>query len=332
MRRTVTLRDLAVELGVSIATISKALKNHPDISDSRREQVLELVQKKDYIPNQAAKSLRSNVTKFIGLIITDNSNPYFSKLIRGVEEENATQGFHTLIFNNDEDVDKELEIINECRSINVAGVVLTPAMGNSLGINMLKRYDIPYVLSNRCIARNRDNYVIADDVKAGYLAADYLVKKRHRKLLFINYFPKLSSARERQEGYLKALADNGLKTHSSHIYRDAVNQEDGYRIAKEILRKHKPPLSILCYSDYIATGVLKALLEQNIDIPQEVAVMGIDDIDLFSFSKPALSTVNIPKSRIGRKSVGLLLQLVNHEDGIDHRIVFDPFLVARESA
>ena len=112
MRRTVTLRDLAAELGVSIATISKALKNHPDISDSRREQVLELVQKKDYIPNQAAKSLRSNVTKFIGLIITDNSNPYFSKLIRGVEEENATRGFHTLIFNNDEDVEKELEIIN----------------------------------------------------------------------------------------------------------------------------------------------------------------------------------------------------------------------------
>ncbi len=332
MRTTVTLRDLASELGVSIATISKALKNHPDISESRRRQVLELVQKKQYIPNQAAKSLRSNITRFIGLIITDNSNPYFSQLIRGVEEENANSGFHTLIFNNDERVDKELEIIKECRSINVAGVVLTPALGNSEGVELLGHYGIPYVLSNRCLARDRDSYVIADDIKAGYLATDHLIKKRHMKVLFINYFPQPSSARERERGYREAMEENGLEINPGFVYRNAVNQEDGYNITREILTTHQPPLSILCFSDYIATGALKALLERNIDVPREVAVMGIDDIDLFSFSKPALSTVSIPKSTIGKRSASLLAHLIEKADGIDQRIIYDPSLVIRESA
>ena len=264
MKKSTTLKDIAKELGVSITTISKAINNHPDISDSRRKQILSLVEKMQYVPNSMAQSLRNRKSKFIGLIISDNTNPYYSKLIQGVEKEISSRNFHTIIFNNNEDVDKELGFIGELRSINVAGIIITPALNNEKSVAILRKYNIPFVLANRYINREEDSYVIVDDIKAAYLATDYLLKNRFKNLIYINGHEKITSAKDRKQGYINALQDNKINILIENIYDGIINQAGGYQITKDILKRHKLPFSILCYSDYVASGVIKCLYENSI--------------------------------------------------------------------
>lgn len=333
MNRPATLKDIAEKLHLSITTISKALNGHPDIPEARRNEILDLVEKMNYVPNTMAKSLRNKKTKFIGLVVSDNSNPYYARVIKGVEEFLFGQGYQTLIFNNNEDVKKELFFIKELRSINVAGVILTPALGNQDSVEILKKFKIPYVLANRYLDRNRDNYVIVNDFQAGYIGTKHLLGKRFKKVLFINGNEHISAARERFEGYLSAMNEAGVTVGSDWVYNNGITQENGYKIAKTILKKHSRPFSLMCFSDYVAIGAMKAIFETGTKIPQEVAVMGIDDIDLFSFIHPGLTTVYVPKKELGLRSAELLIGLIKEPEKVKGRkIILEPKLVIRDSA
>ena len=318
---------------LSITTISKALNNHPDIPEVRKKEIKALVERMNYVPNTMAKSLRNKKTNFIGLVVSDNSNPYYARVVKGVEAYLSLQGYQPLIFNNNEDAEKELLFIKELRSINVAGVILTPALGNTDSVDLLKKFRIPYVLANRYLDRNKDNYVIVNDYQAGYIATRYLIEKRGKKVLFINGNEQISAARERFEGYLSAMKEMGVTVKKDWIYNNNTTQEDGYNQTRKILSMHKPPYSLLCFSDYVAIGAMKAIYEKGLRIPQDVAVMGIDDIDLFAFVHPGLTTVNVPKRELGHKSAELLISLIRDPEKVKGRqIVLEPKLVIRESA
>lgn len=333
MKEATTLKDIAKKLGVSITTISKAINNHPDISEKRRNQILKTISDMKYLPNTIAKNLREKSTKFIGLVVSDSANPYYAQLIKGAEDEIAGQNYHTMMFNTNENPDKEVTIINELISIKAAGVIITPAMGNNKSIKILKDFNIPYVLANRYIKKDEDNYVIADDLRAGYLATDYLCTKGSKKIIFINGFDSISTARDRYLGYIKALKKNKIVFDKKLICNGVIDQHGGYVITKEkILPFHKPPFSILCYSDYIATGAIKCLIENDKKIPEDVAVMGIDNTELFSFSYPGLSTVKIPKFMIGKESAKLLFNLIKDPKYSGNHIILEPELKIRDSA
>lgn len=333
MDRPTRLKDIAQELSVSITTISKALNGHPDISEARRKEILELVEQMHYVPNSMAKSLRNKKTKFIGLVVSDNANPYYAQVIKGVEEALSLQGYQTLIFNNCEDTEKELQFIHELRSINVAGVLLTPALGNRKSVELLKRFNIPYVLANRYIDRNEDNYVIVNDVYAGYLATKYLAEKRPNRIFFINGDENISAARERHEGYLSAIREMRWTENENLVLHRGITQDDGYELTREILKREEAPFSLLCFSDYVAIGAMKAIWEAGVRMPEDVALMGIDDIDLFSFIHPGLTTVHVPKKELGFKSAELLLSLINDPENVEgRRVVLEPTLVERDSA
>ena len=334
LKKYTTLKDIANKLEVSVTTVSKALNDHPDISVARKKQVMDLIKKLHYIPNTIAKNLRKSSTNFIGLVVSDSINPYGIQLIRGVEKELSLYNYNTLIFYNDEDPEKEIKIFKELLSINVAGVITVPAAGNSENIKYLKNFDLPYVLANRYLKKNKDNYVVADDVKAGYLATDYLINKyRSRKIIFINGFKgKVSSAMDRLTGYKNALKKNKLVYEESLVYSGIENQSSGYDIIKNIiLKKHKIPFSIICYNDFIASGVIKALNDSHINIPKEIAVMGIDNIELLSFSYPSLSTIDISQFDIGKKSANLIISLIEKEKFQENKVVIEPKLIIRGS-
>ena len=333
MKKAVTLKDLATILNTSVTTISKALSNHPDISEKRRLEIVSLAEELNYIPNAMAKSLRNQRTKFIGLIVGDNSNPYFARVVKGVEERLTTEGYHTLIFNSNEKPETEMELVKELRSLNVAGVILTPAAGNGESSKLLQEYGIPYVLANRYIDKHTDNYVVVNDEKASYLATDYLSKYNHEKIFFLNFIDKVSTAVDRCCGYEKALIKKGYTPHPDWIISGCINQDDGYRVMKSLIKKNKLPFSVLCYSDYIALGAISALNEQGIKIPEEVAIMGIDDIDILSYMHPGLTTVHIPKCELGRKSADLLIKIIRgKEEAYERQIILQPNLIIRETA
>lgn len=330
--RPATLRDIAERVGVTITTVSKSIHDHPDISVAMREKIQQTAKELNYTPNLLASSLRRNRSIFIGLIITNSGNPYFARLIEGAQEEISSRNYHTIIIDNKEDPVEELAIVRQLRGLSIAGVMITPAKGNRESVALLKEFDIPYVLVNRYLDQDSDSYVMVDDYEAAYLATDYLIKNRSDKVLFVNAFEGISSARDRLRGYKTALLDNGLAIHGDRVYPGNAGQEAGYEVAAKILRRHELPYSILCYSDLVALGVLRFFLSSDVKVPDDVAIMGIDNIDLLSFMHPSLSTVDLPKQTIGRESAKILFDLIEDPDRAEKRLVLKPTLVVRETA
>ena len=327
----VRLKDIADALNVSITTVSKALNGHPDISEARRKEILEYAERFNYVPNQVARSFRQQRTRIVGIILSDNSNPYNARIIRGIEETLSSKGYYTIIMNNQEDPEKEMKLVSELLGLNVAGVLLTPAAGNRKSCELLRKFNIPYVLVNRYINEKEDTYVVVDDRKAAYLGTKHLSSFCYDKVFFLNFLSSVSSSKNRLKGYKDALKEANIEMDESWVIPECKNQLDGYKAMLKIL-ENKPPFSVLCYSDYIAIGAICALQERLIRIPEDVAVMGTDDIDILSFVKPRLTTVGVPKLRLGIKCAELLIDLIKKKECKERRIVMKPELIIRETS
>ncbi|MDD5017770.1 MAG: LacI family DNA-binding transcriptional regulator [Eubacteriales bacterium] len=304
-----TIKDIAKIANVSITTVSKALANHPDISKNTKSNVIRICNELNYVPNSIASNLRKNRTRLVGVIISDSTNPYYASFLKSVESELSLNKYYTIIFNANEDGERELAFINELRAMQVAGIIITPTSSKS--IELLRDSNLPFVLAHRYIEKNLDNYIVADDEQAGYLASKAILENNNSKdVFFFGNKLNISSVRNRLNGYLKGLKENGIEPNMSNVYLDLYSNEDGYKAALKIIDKYTPPYSFVCYSDYIAVGVLKALYEKGIKVPEEVKVIGIDNIDLFTFAHPMLSTINIPKDVIGVKCVEVLRNMI----------------------
>lgn len=342
MKKVTRLKDLAEGLNVSITTVSKALNNHPDISPKRKKEILDYAKKMNYMPNQVARSFRQQRTKLIGVIFSDNTNPFYARVIRGIEEVMFRHSYHCILMNSYEDVEKEAQFIEELRGLNVAGVLLSPAAGNGDSIRLLERYDIPYVLVNRYIERGKNTYVALDDYRAGYMSARHLCSYGNEKMFFLNFLPGVSSSKAREAGYRRALEECGMEPQPGWVISGCMNQNDGYEATKKILEKVKPPISIMCYSDYIALGAICAVQERRYVLPYDVALTGNDDIGLLSFLSPRLTTIGVPKMRMGRKCAELLIQRIREKEKADEldeesawedqQILMKPELIIRETS
>jgi LacI family transcriptional regulator len=335
----IKLKDIADEIGVSVTTISKVINNHPDISPERREQIQKLLEEKNYVPNMAASNLRTRKSKFVGIITTDSANPYYASQIKGIEEILTAEKYQPVIFNSNEDMDTEKEFIKNLISMNAAGVIITPAQGSRKNLAVLKQYKIPYVIANRDVASNEDNYVVVNDEKIGYSAAKYLLEKKPGvKVAYLTAPYPAPIALKRRFGYTRALKEHGLRYDENDVYGNIITADDAYNTAQKIMLRTTPPLSILCFSDNIAIGVLKYLNKYNIKIPQDIALMGIDDIEYSNFTYPELTTVSIPKKEIGIKSAVMLLELIKEkETGIknetktNRQIILETNIAVRKS-
>ena len=339
MKTAVRLKDIAEGMGVSITTVSKAMNNHPDISERRKKEILDYARRMNYTPNQVARGFRKKETNLIGIVLNDNVNPYNARLISGIEKTFAEAGYQTIIMNTHENVETEAELITQLRGLHVAGVILMPSPGNSTSVETLKGFGVPYVQVTRYLNKDEGNYVVLNDYEAGFKAADYLCTYGNEKLYFLNYLKNVSSAEERLRGYRDALLKNGISYDEKLVISGCRNQSDGYEVMKSILQDVKQPISVMCYSDYIAIGAISAVQEMGLALPKDVALMGNDDIDILSFVKPRLSTISVQKQRMGVRSAEVLLGLIRNSesdvDGLDstgERIVLKPELVIRETA
>lgn len=326
------MKDIANALGVTVTTVSKSLRNHPDVSPQVRKKVLDTAEALQYVPNAFARSLRSKTSTFVPLIITDIANPYFSDIIDGSEQVLRSKGYDILIFDTKDKNEIESSIVSKIVGIKPAGVILTPARSSSFALPALRSAGIPYVLTNRYLTRGADNYVVADDFRAAYLATEHLIRRRSANVMFVNGSMEISCSADRLAGYRKALSDYDIPFSDALVYGDCNTQKEGYEAAREILSIHRSPLSILAYSDFVASGIIRFSLEIGRAIPDEVAVIGIDNIDLYSFTHPSLSTVTLARRDIGGEAANLLLRLMSGDKRPAEQIVLAPELVVRESA
>jgi len=306
----VTMRDVARAAGVSVNTVSRALAGKPDVSPSTRAKVLAVAKQLGYRPNKLARGLRSNRTATIGVIVTDIANPYFGALVKGVKEAAHRHGYSIVLQDTDEDYAKEEEAIQVMLAEQVDGLLITPVQTGIDTILCLKEAEVPFVLLGRRFEELKTHYVVTDDVRGGYLATEHLIELGHTEIALINGPPHISSAKERRRGYQNALTEHGIEPDDGLIRSGAITAADGYREATALLRSTRRFTAIFCYSDFVAFGAIAAVREAGLHIPEDVAVVGYDDVELASYLDVPLTSVRIPKKELGAAAVEMLLEML----------------------
>lgn len=326
-----TIKDVAREAGVSVATVSRVINKSPKASAKSIESVSRAMKMLGYRPNANARALVSQSTNTVGVLVSDVSDPFFGTMVKSVDEVAHSQGKHILIGNgyhdeNDERSAIELLINSRCEALIIHSKALSDeeliAYANEVkGLVLVNRH-IPE-LAHRCIS--------LDNFRGAYLATEYLIRNGHRQIACIGSSHKIEDADERIAGYLAALKDNDISLSSSYIEYGEPNSEGGEAAMTNLLTKSLPMTGIVAYNDNIAAGALSILEENGIKVPSQMSIIGFDDGLIARYVHPKLTTVRYPIKMMAEKAAHLALALAQGNAPEPEPMIFSPTLVRRVS-
>ncbi len=330
-----TISDIAKLSNVSKSAVSIVLNNKVGVSDKTRKKVSETIKKYNYNPNQIAQSLAAKETKSIGLVIKEIDNPYFSKVMKGVYDTCSELGYSALLASSELSTVRESEIINALMSKRVDGLIISPLQienTNFKHISDLINEEFPLVVLGK-LNNYLTNSVDIDNVRAAYDAVTNLIKLGHTKIAHFAGPAHSGHGQKRLEGYKKALIDNNIKIKKEYILPVEPYTLNGYEVGKELFSKTKDlPTAIFCYNDLVAIGLINALLNLGIKVPQSVSVVGFDNIDFCEFLKIPLTTVNMPAYEIGKFATKLLIKQIHDSNAsLNENIILKHKLIKRNS-
>ncbi len=327
----ITLKMVAEKAEVSVNTASRAINNKPDINEETKNRILKVAQELGYIRNAAAVALRTKKTGTIGVVIADNRNPFYAEVLNGMEEAAREKNYHIILANTQRDYKKEEEAINLLLAKRVDGLLITPVQDRDDDIKNLIEANIPFVIVGRDFENIEVDAVYNDEVKGGFLATEYLIKKGHKRIALINGFLYKSPAKGRLEGYKKALNKYRISLDESLISVGDINIEDGYERTKQMLEKNLDFTAIFAYNDMMAFGAMQAIKEKGLRIPEDIGLVGYDDIPFSSLISPALTTIRLKKQELGAESIKLLLSRINGNRKKTKKVMLGVELQIRES-
>ncbi|MBT9170163.1 MAG: Catabolite control protein A [Actinobacteria bacterium] len=327
-----TIIDVAKRAGVSKSTVSKILTDKPYVSHETREKVMKAIAELGYRPNAIARSLVRNVTKTIGLIISDITNPFFPEIVRGIEDKASEMGYNIFICNSDAKVEREeayLELLLEKR---VDGIIFTSARITDTRIADLRRHNFPFILVSRTLPDVQTDYVVVDNRAGAYLAVEHLISLGHQRIAHITGPKDASGALDRLWGYQKAMADHGLKTDAELVKEGDFREQGGYLATKELLSLSSAPTAIFAANDFIAIGALQAINEAGLEVPEDISLVGFDNIHLAGLTRINLTTINQPRYKMGLMATEVLIERIEGKRGPGPvQLVLEPELVIRSS-
>lgn len=310
----VTMEDIAERAGVSINTVSRALNDKTDINDGTKEEILKIAEELNYQPNRFAKGLRSSKTSTLGVIVADIQNPFFSALLKGVEKAARKEGYSIIVQDTDEKYTNEQSAVQTVLAEQVDGLLISPAQTNEQTIMDLQQSGLPFVLLGRYFKDLDTNFIVTHDVQGATAAIDHLVELGHEQIAIVNGPSHISSSKERLEVYRKAMTHHGLVTPENFIFKNIVTMEQGYENGKRLLSQSNLPTAVFCYSDFVALGVIKAARDVGLRVPEELAVVGYDDIFFSAYLEVPLTTVRIPKYKLGKKAFEILNGILENKN------------------
>jgi len=312
----VTIKDVAKKAGVSPSTVSRALSGNGPVKESTRKKVLDAVKLLDYRPNFLAQGLKEGKTKTIGLIIPNIRNPIYPAVARGVEDAAKKFGYTVILCNTDEDVDIEKEYIQKLQKRWVDGIIIAPASNENEHIVKLQNENFPIVV----IVRNVDflsNAVIIDNYRAAYDAVSYLIRTGHRRIAIVKGNQQLALYRERFRGYKQALLDAGIPVVEELIAGDDSDSVqwtlDGYNAINCLFSQNIEFDAVFATTDLRAIGAIRAIKDHGYKVPEDISVIGFDNLEFSSLIDPPLSTVSQPLYDIGMRAVNKLIPLIDNK-------------------
>ena len=327
----VTIKEVAKRAGVHPSTVSRALSGKIPVDEETKQKVMEAVEALNYQPNVLAKGLKEGKTNTIGLIIPNIQNPIFPAVARGVEDEARKAGFTVILCNTDEDLAVERNYVDKLQKRWVDGIIFATASDKSEHILTLKQNNFPVVLLVRHMGKEVDA-IIADNYQGAYQAAAYLIEKGHRKIALINGDTSLPLYAERLNGYKQAHQDAGIVIDEKMILNGVSGYQDGYDAAKQLLNGGAIPDAVFATSDPKAVGVMRAVKDNGLAVPKDVAVVGFDDLSMSALLDPPLTTVAQPFYEMGAKAAARLIALIKNKNQRKPRVdILDTKLVVRNS-
>ena len=330
-----SMREVAALAGVSVGTVSNVLNNPDLVSPTTRKRVENAITELGWVPNTQAQQLRAGRGRTVGLAVMDVTNPFFADVLRGAQDELVRQGFSATIGDADNDPDRQSTILHGFIAQRVRGVILGPIGNSPAELDDLSRAGIPSVLVDRVKGDSHSCTVGVDDVAGGRMAVEHLLERGHRRVAFVGGPTSLDQIRDRLRG-----AQDAVSGTDASILTIPIAQLDfasGRRAADELvaLPPSTRPTGVFCANDLAAIGLLQGLLTQGLKVPDEVAIIGYDDIEFASYAAVPLSSMAQPRRELGETAVALLLRELKDRDAghpHPHRTVrFSPTLVARAS-
>ncbi|MCU6795570.1 LacI family transcriptional regulator [Paenibacillus sp. WQ 127069] len=334
MKQKSTISDVAKLAGVSKSAVSKYLNNIPYVSDETRKRIEQAIKELDYYPNNFARALVHNSIKLIGLVISNIHIMINTELIKSIEEEANQLGYNiVLVTTNDNEANDErlLEILKD-RFQHLDGLILANARENRLNLEALKQSFEHIVMVHRHVPTDFIDYVVVDNYTGGKLAAEYLVRLGHKQIGMIQGQEDIYPTRERARGFIEVLQKYELYN-PEYIIEGGKTLEDGYRAAEKIMLSNHKPTAIFAISDVLAFGLLDAAREYGWKIPEEISLIGFDNLFFCKLARVPLTTIDSRIKELGTQAVQLLVQKIEGQIAKEtlQQVMLAPSLVSRES-
>jgi len=322
---------VAQRAGVSIATVSHVINNTRHVSDDLRSRVLAAIEELNYQPSAVARSLRCKRTRTIGMVIPDNCNPFFAEVARGIEDASFEQGYNVILCNSDGDVEKELDYLELLIGKRVDGIVLVSAGDSQATVDLLAGQEAAVVIVDREISDLRADLVMTDNLQGGYQATSYLLGLGHRRIACIAGPSPLTPSAARVAGYRMALTKAGVRVDEQLILTGDFQSHNGYAAMRTLLALTEGPTAIFACNDMMAIGAICAIHQAGLSVPEDISVVGFDDIALASFTCPPLTTVAQAKHAMGILAFEILRERMQDEGLPPRRELLETELVIRDS-
>ena len=327
------MKDIARIAGVSLGTVSNVLNETAGVREPVRQRVLQAIQAAGYQPSQLARALRRDKTNMIGMIIPDITNPFFPAVVRGAEDVAFSNGYRLVLCNTDNDHSKELVHLNELRTYLPAGLIVIPSNFSDLTAQaeVYRQAGTGVVCIDRLPKNWSGDSVTADNEEGAYNATRFLLRMKHTKLAAITGPLHLTNAKERLDGFKRAVHESRLRLAPEYIQETTFDKQGGYSKALILLRLVPRPTAIFAGNDMIALGALLAIREAGLRCPEDVSLMGFDDLDIAEITNPSLSSVSQSGYQLGTTAARILLDRLDGDKGPAKHLVLQTSLKLRHS-
>ncbi len=324
-----TIKQVASHANVSSATVSRVLNNDARVSPEVRQRVRASIAELGYRPNRIARSLRRQSSETIGVIVSDIENPHFTRAVRTIENAAYEQGYRVVLCNTDEDGDKQRAYLDVLAAEQVTGIILVPAVADDPTISQMLDAGIPIVAFDRTVNDERADAVLADNVSAVSIATRHLIEQGRKHVAFISGRSEIRTGRDRLQGYEQTMAEHDRKP---------IIGEGGFRLelarqaTADLLRDHPEIDGLVIANNLMAIGALETLRKANVNVPGDIAVVGIDDPPWASLVSPAMTTLAQPTQSMATMAFDMLVGRIRKERTVPREMVYQFDLRLRESS
>jgi LacI family transcriptional regulator len=328
-----TIQDVAKRAGVGAITVSRVINNSGYFSQETRDKVEKAISELGYVPNTLARSLRSKKTNTLALILTDITNPFFTTLARGVEDKASEMGYTIIFCNTDESDRKESTYVNILLQKQVDGFLLVPAESKPHIIELIQQRGAPLVVIDRQVPGADVDLVRCDSEEGACQLTHFLISLGHRHIAILSGRQGISTADDRVSGYRRAMDESGLQVNADYCVRGEFTQDSGYQMAQRAIGLRPRPTALVAANNFITIGAMKALQEAHLRVPEDIALVGFDDLPPAMVTFPFFTVASQPAYEMGQLATELLLKrLKNREVKRHEEIILPTQIIVRQSS